>query len=245
MISINLREQREDLQSDVKYKLKISNRLLKNKSLKIKFPNTNAKLFDGESCINLNKYTSFVKLDQAIAKRLQNTKIADKYVNLQDPVHSLKMTIEFQSKLYNIWGVINEHNYYVYWLESFTSFVQDTGYVSEIEENIPVLIEMDGKGEFLNIVPFCEKELVEPLFWSRINALVIPIVELFTCEIIPKQRPEIKSLSCVEATKMVRKVDIKEEDFMINFEIQGEISLNSEDEIINHDSEPFDLVIGK
>jgi hypothetical protein len=253
-IDIDLREERQELENDIKYNLKISKELLKNKTLKLHFPNTNSNLFDEETSINLNKYTSFVKLDQAIAKRLQNTKIIDKYVKMKDPKHSLKLAIEFQKKRYNIWGVLNEHNYYVYWLESFTSFSSLSGYNSQIEDNIPILIEMDGKGEFLNLVPFLENENVEPIFWSKIHKFILPIVELLTCEIVPKKRLDFKSLSNFDATVIAKEIELKDND-IIDYEITNEISLDEEKDEIkeanpmiqnnNNNNLSFDLEIGK
>ncbi len=208
-----------------KFKIKFCERLAgKSCPLVMFFPNTN---FENEKVLYTDEYTKMANLDEKIKHALQETRIDAKTVEKRT-FGSLKMAIASGPRyIYCFWGMRGEHNYYLYWLETLNSY-NDEGYATKDEiKNVPVMIEMDGKGAFVNIVvldydyrdllwlPECTKNKkysLEPMEMSPLNLkthalTIIPNTEfMFNCEKFNHNHPKIaiRTVSDRDANHMIR-----------------------------------------
>lgn len=178
----------------------------------IYFPNTN---HDSDKIIECHKYKRLSDLDKPIEHALQNTKIHQDYVGKQDD-RGLKMAIRDDNlnATFKIWGVRNEHTYYVYWLTIFNRY-NSVGYLHDPLVNIPVLFEMDGMGTMLNIVPLhTMDDVLMPLNLLNITMETCPLIELFTCErrhTKPESGYNIETTILKEAEHSIRNVTLDQE----------------------------------
>lgn len=178
----------------------------------IYFPNTN---HDSDKIIECDKYKRLSDLDGPIEHALQNTKIPQDYVGKQDD-KGLKMAIRDanQNATFKIWGVRNEHTYYVYWLTIFNRY-NSVGYMHDPLVDIPVLFEMDGMGTVLNIVALHTlDDVLMPLNLHNITMETVPLIELFTCErhhTKPEAGYNIQTTVLKEAEHCIRNVTLDQE----------------------------------
>ena len=197
-MNIDLRLERHAVLNNTKIKLQFADAVLGHVILE--FPNTNDNV---DKVLDTDKYSSFPKLDQAIERRLQNTKIDAKYINKRERL-GLKMCVKYDNRCYDIWGVRNEHTYYLYWLHALTRY-NTLGYICKTCENIPVLVEFNGSGELLNLVPFDSAQMeleTEPLCLEHIEQIGVPLVEMFTCERISNDHHQQKRIHTDSASNI-------------------------------------------
>lgn len=176
------------------------------------FPNTN---HDTDKIIDCRKYKRLSDLDKPIEHALQNTKIPQEYVGKHDD-KGLKMAIRDHdmNATFKIWGVRNEHTYYVYWLTIFNRY-NTVGYLHDPLVNIPVLFEMDGMGTMLNIVALHTlDDVLMPLNLLHIAMETCPLIELFTCErrhTKPEAGYNIQTTILKQAEHCIRNVTLDQE----------------------------------
>lgn len=178
VIEIDLRQELHRIEDGMKYNISISKWIEKGTTLI--FPNTNN---HDDKILETGKYTSISKLDHAIEHALQNTKIDASIINTKVDA-ALKLAVSCNGFRYNIWGVRNEHTYYLYWIDVMTVY-NGQGLVSKPLHTLPVLFEYNGNGKMLNMIVFFRSNellLVEPLDISKIACIALPICNLFTCE---------------------------------------------------------------
>jgi hypothetical protein len=165
----------------------------------ILFPNTNN---DSEKVLETDKYNDFADLDKKIDSALRNTKIEHGQMGKQT-VGSLKMAIASGDHIYRIWGVLNEHNYYLYQMSTFNRY-NTQGYGQDVPENVPALVEMDGSFRFLNIVVFCSPSPASTLECLNLKAYqesTIPLTRMmFNCE-NPRQHSRHQETEIITTSK--------------------------------------------
>jgi len=187
LIQINLRHELETIDDDNEIKMTFSKDIIKDKSVILKFPNTTTR----KRSLNSDKYHKFSNLDKEIELCLQHTKIDPNYINDTKSEKALKLRIDYCGKQHNIWGVRNEHTYYLCWLSCLV-FCNSTGYIHEPLTNVPLLVEMNGSGKFINMLPIYDDTIRlknELLPIAKISFVAVPLgASLFNCEQVPKER---------------------------------------------------------
>lgn len=158
------------------------------------FPNTADKTNDQVICTNT--FSTFSALDKRIEHALKNTKIRHDALTCRN-MGGLKMAVATGEHVFRVWGVQQEHTYYLYMLEVFTRSGSD-GYIHEPLNKVPAIIEMDGKMRFVNITVldvtiqnryqvYNNNRLLLPLKLTSIKFMTIPLTQpMFTSERIER-----------------------------------------------------------
>jgi hypothetical protein len=210
MFDVDLR--REEEIGTASYSVKLSIASEPKSRVSMYFPNTN---HDKDKIIECHKYKRLSDLDKSIEQALQNTKISKDYLGTRDD-RGLKMAIRDHdmNATFKIWGVRNEHTYYLYWLSIFNRY-NAIGYVGDPLTNIPVLFEMDGMGTVLNVVALHNQhDILMPLNLSNVTVPTCSIIELFTCERScpkPESGHGIQTTVLKEAEYRVRNISLDQE----------------------------------
>lgn len=237
-MNVNLREEREVIQDGIKYKLIMGSAVPKN--VELQFPNTECR---DERSLQTKKYGALSKLDHDIQKRISKSKIVSEHVR-KKTLQGLILAVACNQLTYNIYGVLPEHNYYLYQIDVFRT-LNDHGDANPPAFDLPALFELDGRGTLLNIVVFHTDTslVVEPLSLPKLRCIIIPTVPLFTCERVSEQREE--KVCAVSLTP-------KEDEFVMMTshnnnnnpvgDLSYEISENKEDGPVQHQ---IDLLIIK
>lgn len=212
-ININLQEKREYVGDGQYIKFGIAPTIIPHPELVIQFPNALNK-----SDIKAHKYRDLSKLDKDIEARLQCTKIDAKFIGHVGDNRALKMSITYDGRCFALFGVRNEHTYYVYWLSSLI-FYNAQGYTGDPLVNIPALFEWDGLGCLLTVLPLYPRtvELVpEPLQLTRVKQVSCPSkVPLFTNERISERGSTFKTVSEKDAEYMIKNVILEYGDDIV------------------------------
>jgi hypothetical protein len=197
----------DDTKLNNEFKMKYAEELPGKKCpLVMFFPNTNA---EKDKVLYTDDYKRMYALDHAIKHALDETKVETKFLNTRK-FGGLKLAIACgPSYIYCIWGVLGEHNYYVYWLETLHLY-NNEGFRAKKDyvKNVPILVEMDGHGRYVSIVVldyddvpeihFCdqEKDTLDPMNMESLNLKshkesIYPVNEpMFNCEKFDRLLPK-------------------------------------------------------
>lgn len=167
------------------------------------FPNTN-----DHQMVCTNDFSSFSALDKRIERALKNTKIQHEALS-QHSINGLKLAIACGDHIFRVWGVRQEHTYYLYMMEVFTRSCSD-GYVHDPLNKVPALVEMDGTLRFINVIVldvaiqgshqvYNNGRLLLPLDLKSVTDQKVPLNHpMFNCERIKRaitQAPVLTTLS--------------------------------------------------
>lgn len=190
------------------------------------FPNTNDTL---DHVVETDKYSVFADLDKRIERALKNTKIRHDAIGKQS-IDALKMAIASSDYVFRVWGVLQEHTYYVYSMKTFTRNTVD-GYVHEPLDDVPALVEMDGSMRIINVVVLDVPHICKSALYNR-GKMLLPLDlrshtrshwpmnhVMFNCERVPRRRreePTLNTMSQKMAVHDTKNVEINVSDFVLD-----------------------------
>lgn len=132
------------------FKMRWSDLLHRNCPLVVFFPNNPDK---NTKVLYTDKASSLPDLDLDINTRLGESKIRDTdNMSQRRTVDTLLMAICCGPYVYRVWNINTTHNLYIYWLTHLNQY-NALGQSAPIVCQVPTLVEMDGYGKLVNLIP--------------------------------------------------------------------------------------------
>lgn len=193
-----------------------------NNDVVLFFPNTKR---DRDAIVDTRRYATYASLDRDVDKSLKASTV--------EREGSLPFAIYHGGFFYRFWAAQTHRTYYVIWMTEFTQY-NNHGPLTDDSKVVPVVFEMDGRGNVLGITPLCYTghddgswgSVYKPeKYITRIN---LPLGEIFTCEVVDRGAFRVFAAKTVDDVGGRQKIKNVHVDGMDSLHIPPSVDLELE-----------------